>query len=54
MANKHILLLPGDGIGPEVVAQTAKIIDWFSKNSETTLKTEFKLQLYQALTKQCI
>lgn len=29
-ASKHILLLPGDGIGPEVVAETKKIIDWFS------------------------
>lgn len=28
--SKHILLLPGDGIGPEVVAETKKIIDWFS------------------------
>jgi 3-isopropylmalate dehydrogenase len=26
---KHILLLPGDGIGPEVVAETKKIIDFF-------------------------
>lgn len=31
-ASKHILLLPGDGIGPEVVAETKKIIDWFSTN----------------------
>lgn len=28
----HILLLPGDGIGPEVVNETKKIIDWFSAN----------------------
>lgn len=32
MTSKHILLLPGDGIGPEVVAETQKIIDWFSAN----------------------
>lgn len=31
-APAHILLLPGDGIGPEVVTETTKIIDWFSKN----------------------
>lgn len=30
--SKHILLLPGDGIGVEVVGETKKIIDWFSKN----------------------
>lgn len=28
----HILLLPGDGIGPEVVGETQKIIEWFSAN----------------------
>ena len=32
MTAKHILLLPGDGIGPEVVGETKKVIDWFSKN----------------------
>ena len=25
----HILLLPGDGIGPEVIAQTRRVIEWF-------------------------
>ena len=28
---KKILLLPGDGIGPEVVGETKKVIDWFNK-----------------------
>ncbi len=32
MTNKNILLIPGDGIGPEVVAQAKKIIDFFSNN----------------------
>lgn len=35
----HILLLPGDGIGPEVVAETKKVIDWFSANRGTTFTT---------------
>ncbi|MCH2546002.1 MAG: 3-isopropylmalate dehydrogenase [Alphaproteobacteria bacterium] len=39
MENKHILLLAGDGIGPEVVAETTKIINWFSKNCGTTYTT---------------
>lgn len=39
MATKHILLLPGDGIGPEVVAQTEKLIDWFSKNGPMQFTT---------------
>ena len=29
---RKILLLPGDGIGPEVVAEVRKIIEWFNKN----------------------
>ncbi|MES2676966.1 MAG: 3-isopropylmalate dehydrogenase [Pseudomonadota bacterium] len=34
MTTKNILLIPGDGIGPEVVAQAKKIIDFFSANSD--------------------
>ncbi len=29
---RRILLLPGDGIGPEVIAEVKKIIEWFNKN----------------------
>ena len=32
MTSYHILLLPGDGIGPEVVGETRKIMDWFAAN----------------------
>jgi len=28
---RKILLLPGDGIGPEVIAEVKKIIDWLNK-----------------------
>ncbi len=28
-SNKRLLLLPGDGIGPEVVDQVRRVIDWF-------------------------
>ena len=31
MANHKILLLPGDGIGPEVAAQVEKVVGWFEK-----------------------
>ncbi|HET8726554.1 MAG TPA: 3-isopropylmalate dehydrogenase [Alphaproteobacteria bacterium] len=31
-ANKKLLLLPGDGIGPEVVAQVRRVVDWMAKN----------------------
>jgi len=43
MTTKHILLLPGDGIGPEVVAETVKVIDWFSKNGSTQFTTSTAL-----------
>ena len=29
---RKILLLPGDGIGPEVIAEVKKIIEWFNSN----------------------
>jgi 3-isopropylmalate dehydrogenase len=28
----HILLLPGDGIGPEVIAETRRVLGWFQQN----------------------
>ncbi len=37
---KTILLIAGDGIGPEVVSQAKKIIDFFSENSDNKFKTE--------------
>lgn len=39
MTTKKILLLAGDGIGSEVVAETKKIIGWFSSNSDTKFET---------------
>ena len=37
---RKILLLPGDGIGPEVVAEVKKIIDWLNKNKSLDFETE--------------
>jgi 3-isopropylmalate dehydrogenase len=31
-ANKKILILPGDGIGPEVMAQVRRILDWMQSH----------------------
>ena len=31
MATHNLLLLPGDGIGPEVMAQVKRVIDFFNK-----------------------
>lgn len=37
---KKILLIPGDGIGPEVVAQTKNIIQFFNDNTDKKFETE--------------
>lgn len=35
-ANKSLLILPGDGIGPEVMGQVRRVIDWFDNRREVT------------------
>ncbi len=35
---KKILLLPGDGIGPEVTNATRKVMDWFQKTGRTSFE----------------
>ena len=30
---RKILLLPGDGIGPEVIGEVKKIINWFNEKN---------------------
>lgn len=37
---KKILLIEGDGIGPEVVLQTKKIIEFYNKNTNLKFETE--------------
>ena len=37
---RRILLLSGDGIGPEVVAEVKKIIHWFNKKKSLDFKIE--------------
>ena len=38
--NRKILLLPGDGIGPEVMSEVRKIINWLNKNKSLDFKIE--------------
>lgn len=40
MMNKHIVLLPGDGIGPEVVAQAVRVLQAVGKRFGATFTTE--------------
>ncbi len=36
----HILLLPGDGIGPEVIAETRRVLAWFAENRNFAFSIE--------------
>ena len=40
---RKILLLPGDGIGPEVVREVKKIIEWLNKNKSLDFSFEEEL-----------
>ena len=39
-ANKKLLFLPGDGIGPEVMAQVRKVIDWLDNRRHVSFELE--------------
>jgi 3-isopropylmalate dehydrogenase len=39
-ANKKLLILPGDGIGPEVVRETRRIIEWMGRRRAATFEIE--------------
>jgi 3-isopropylmalate dehydrogenase len=40
MATHNLLLLPGDGIGPEVMAEVKRVIDFFNKKGPDKFATE--------------
>jgi len=43
MAAHNILLLPGDGIGPEVMAEVTKLLSWLNKQGIARFETETDL-----------
>ncbi len=43
MATHKLLLLPGDGIGPEVMAEVERVIDWFNRRGAVSFETETDL-----------
>jgi 3-isopropylmalate dehydrogenase len=43
MATYKLLLLPGDGIGPEVTREVEKIVGWFGKRGVASFETETDL-----------
>src|ERR1044072_5746682 len=40
MATHKLLLLPGDGIGPEVMGEVQRLIDWLNKQGLASFETE--------------
>ena len=40
MTTHHVLLLPGDGIGPEVMAEVQGLIDWLNAKGIARFETE--------------
>jgi len=39
-ANKKLLILPGDGIGPEVIRETRRVIEWMERRRTATFEIE--------------
>ena len=39
-ANKKILVLPGDGIGPEVMREVRRVIDWMNRRRTASFTVE--------------
>ena len=42
-ANKQLLILPGDGIGPEVMGEVSRVIDWLDAKRRVTFSVETAL-----------
>jgi len=40
MSSYNLLMLPGDGIGLEVVNEVERVIDWFNKNTDSKFEIE--------------
>ncbi len=51
-ANKKLLILPGDGIGPEVMAEAERVLDWFAKHRALSFDLESGLVGGAALDKE--
>ncbi len=43
MANYDLLLLPGDGIGPEVMGEVEGVVSWLNAQTQNSFNTETEL-----------
>ena len=39
-ANRKLLMLPGDGIGPEVMGEVRRVIDWMDRRRHVSFDVE--------------
>ena len=39
-SNRTLMVLPGDGVGPEVVKETLRVVDWFAKNKSISFNIQ--------------
>ena len=42
-SNRTLMVLPGDGVGPEVIKETLRVVDWFAKNKSISFKCIFPI-----------
>ena len=40
MSSHNLLMLPGDGIGPEVINEVERVIEWFNNNTSNKFEIE--------------
>ena len=38
-SNRKLMIMPGDGIGPEVMKETLRLVDWLAKNKNLNFET---------------
>ena len=43
MTTHKLLLLPGDGIGPEVMGEVSRLVDWINAHGLASIETETDL-----------
>ena len=53
MTTRNILILPGDGIGPEVMAEVERLIAWFNTRSSVRFETSHDLVGGTSFDKHC-
>ena len=53
VANKKLLLLAGDGIGPEVMAQAKRVLIWLQKTGRASFEVYHRLLKQETLAAEC-